>query len=113
MSAHGSDGRSEPARAVALRYDGRALGAARDEVPSVVARGQARVAESIVALAREHGIPVREDRDLVALLACCEPGTPIPTELYGAVAELIAWLYRTNTALVSAGRAEQDAAAHG
>ena len=38
---------------------------------------------------------------LVALLACCEPGTPIPTELYTAVAELIAWLYRTNAELAA------------
>ena len=108
-----SDGRSEPARAVALRYGGRAQPAARDEVPSVVASGQARIAEAIIELARAHAIPIRQDRDLVALLACCEPGAAIPTELYGAVAELIAWLYRTNAELASDAAGERDRAAHG
>ena len=101
MSARSGEPQRSPARAVAIRYDGRARGGASDEVPRVVAKGQARVAEAIVALAREHRIPIREDRDLVALLACCDPGTPIPTELYTAVAELIAWLYRANAELAS------------
>ena len=85
-------------RAVALRYDRKTPGV-RDEVPRLVARGRGLVAESILALAREHGVPVREDPDLVALLATCEPGAAIPTELYTAVAELLVWLYRTNEVL--------------
>jgi len=90
-------------RAVALRYDGRARGA-HEEVPRVVARGQGRVAEAILELARAHAVPVREDPDLVALLATCETGEEIPTELYTAVAELLVWLYQTNARL--GGRAD-------
>jgi len=113
MSAHSGEGRREQTRAVAIRYDGRARGGTPDEVPRVVANGQARIAEAIIQLAREHGIPVREDRDLVALLACCELGAPIPTELYTAVAELLAWLYRANAELTSSGAASGESGARG
>ena len=113
MSARSGEPQRAPARAVAIRYDGRARGGAPDEVPRVVANGQARIAEAILALAREHRIPIREDRDLVALLACCEPGTPIPTELYTAVAELIAWLYRANAELAAACPVDREPHARG
>jgi flagellar biosynthesis protein len=113
MSARAGEPQRVPARAVAIRYDGRARGGAPDEVPRVVAKGQARIAEAIVGLAREHGIPIREDRDLVALLACCEPGAPIPTELYTAVAELIAWLFRANAELAASGAPERERGARG
>ena len=76
-----------PATAVALRYDG--TGA-----PRVTARGHGDVAERILAIAREHRIPVREDRNLVQLLALVELGDEVPSELYRAVAEVIAFAYR-------------------
>jgi flagellar biosynthesis protein len=113
VSARSGEPQRSPARAVAIRYDGRARGGAADEVPRVVANGQARIAEAIVALAREHRIPIREDRDLVALLACCDPGTPIPTELYTAVAELIAWLDRANAELAAPGAVDREPHARG
>jgi flagellar biosynthesis protein len=80
---------SEPvtATAVALRYDG--TGA-----PRVTARGRGEVAERILAIAREHQVPVREDRNLVQLLALVELGDEVPAELYRAVAEVIAFAYR-------------------
>lgn len=87
-----------PMRAVALRYDG-ASGDARHRVPAVVAKGQARVAESILDLARAHGVPVRRDRDLVSLLAACDLGASIPAELYRSVAELLLWVQRANERL--------------
>lgn len=86
---------AQPKRAVALRYDGPS-GAGRHAVPAVVAKGQARVAEAILDLARAHAVPVREDRDLVALLAACDVGASIPAELYRAVAELLVWVQRAN-----------------
>lgn len=82
------------ARAAALRYE-RATGSA----PHVLARGRGETAERILQLAREHGVPVREDPDLVELLCACEVGDEIPIELYGAVAEILAWLYAHNAAL--------------
>ena len=76
-----------PSTAVALRYDG--TGA-----PRVTARGRGEVADRILAIAREHQIPVREDRNLVQLLALVELGDEVPAELYRAVAEVIAFAYR-------------------
>ena len=81
-------------RAVALRYDGK-----RAEVSRVVAKGDGHLAERILAVAREHGVPVREDADLVKLLSLSEVGDEIPVEVYQAVAELIAFLYRVNAEL--------------
>jgi flagellar biosynthesis protein len=76
-----------PATAVALRYDG--TGA-----PRVTAQGRGEVAERILALAREHRIPIRQDRELAALLARVELGDEVPPALYRAVAEVIAFAYR-------------------
>ena len=79
---------------VALRYDEDSRSA-----PDVVAKGKGEVAEQILKLARKHGVPVREDRDLLQLLAACDVGDEIPLELYTAVAELLAYLYRLNKEL--------------
>jgi flagellar biosynthesis protein len=97
MSAR--DGAHAPqVRAVALRYDGPA-GAGGHAVPTVVAKGQAAVAQAILDLARAHGVPVREDRDLLALLSACDLGAAIPAELYRAVAELLVWVQAANARL--------------
>lgn len=82
-----------PGRAVALRYDPAAMPS-----PQVVAAGQGEIAERIIALAREHGVPIREDPDLVAVLAALDIGSAIPPELYQAVAEVLAFVYRLNAA---------------
>jgi flagellar biosynthesis protein len=76
-------------RAAALQYD-----PGRDRAPRLVARGDGHVAERILALAREHGIAVHEDRALVDVLARLDLGSEIPPELYRAVAEIIAFVYR-------------------
>lgn len=81
-----------PNRAVALRYS-RSEGTA-GAAPQVVAKGRGEVAGRILDLAHEHGVPVREDADLVELLSHCEMGDEIPVDVYGAVAQLLTWLYR-------------------
>lgn len=81
----------KPRRAVALKYD-----LEHDAAPKVVAKGQRLLAERIIALAKEHGIHVHEDPDLVALLAKLDVNAPIPEELYRAVAEVLAFVYRLN-----------------
>jgi len=86
--------RKPPPQAVALRYERQ-----RDAAPRIAARGDGFLAERILEVAREHGIPVREDRDLVQLLSLLEVGDEIPLELYQAVAEVIALFYRVNTEL--------------
>jgi flagellar biosynthesis protein len=93
--------RTPPARAVALRYDGPSASGAH-AVPTVVAQGQAAVAQAILDLARAHGVPVREDRDLLALLCACDLGAAIPSELYRAVAELLVWVQAANARLSQA-----------
>jgi flagellar biosynthesis protein len=65
-------------------------------VPEVLARGFGRLAEHIVELARARSVPVREDADLAEVLARLDVGADIPEELYQAVAEILAFIYRMN-----------------
>lgn len=65
-----------------------------DAAPRVVAKGKGLVAEEIIARAREHGVYVHESPELVALLTQVDIDEHIPPQLYLAVAELLAWLYR-------------------
>ena len=69
-----------------MRYEGTAA-------PKVTASGQGYIADRIVEVARENGIPVREDPALAQALAALELDTEIPEDLYTAVAEAIAWAY--------------------
>ena len=77
-----------PRRAAAIRYDREAGGA-----PKVIAAGAGHVAERILALARDHGVPVREDAALAEALARLQLEMEIPQELYAAVAESLVWAY--------------------
>ena len=74
--------------AVALAYhDGQSA-------PIVVAKGRGLIAETIIARAKESGIYVHESPELVALLMQVDLDQHIPPQLYVAIAELLAWLYR-------------------
>lgn len=74
--------------AVALAYR-------EDEgAPRVVAKGRGLLAEAILARAKEAGVYVHESPELVALLMQVDLDSRIPPQLYIAVAELLAWLYR-------------------
>jgi len=77
--------------AVALKYD-----AAIENAPKVIAKGRGLVAEKIIALAREQGIPMREDPDLIQMLTQIDLDQEIPPSLYKIVAELLAFVYRLN-----------------
>jgi len=74
--------------AVALAYG------QTDAAPRVVAKGRGLVAEQIIARAREHGVYVHESPELVSLLLQVDLDQRIPPQLYIAVAELLAWIYR-------------------
>ena len=74
--------------AVALAYS------QTDAAPRVVAKGRGLVAEQIIARAREHGVYVHESPELVSLLLQVDLDQRIPPQLYIAVAELLAWIYR-------------------
>lgn len=71
--------------AVALHYD-------NEHAPRVVARGEGAVAERILELAREHGVPVEEDPVLVAALSGIALDEEIPEQLYEAVARIISFV---------------------
>ena len=78
----------ERALAVALAY------APGDAAPKVVAKGRGLIAEAIIARAKEHEIYVHQSAEMVALLMQVDLDDRIPPQLYLAVAELLAWLYR-------------------
>jgi flagellar biosynthesis protein len=74
--------------AVALAYR------SQDAAPKVVAQGRGIIAQAIIDRAKAHGIFVHESEELVGLLMQVELDQHIPPQLYMAVAELLAWLYR-------------------
>ena len=74
--------------AVALAYQ------QEEGAPRVVAKGRGLLAQAIVERAQEAGVYVHESPELVALLMQVDLDRHIPPQLYIAVAELLAWLYR-------------------
>lgn len=87
--------------AVALAYR------AGQAAPKVVAKGRGLIAEAIISRAKESGVYVHESAELVALLMQVDLDQHIPAQLYVAVAELLAWLYRLERG------AEAPAGGHG
>jgi flagellar biosynthesis protein len=75
-------------QAVALAY------ASGDIAPQVIAKGRGAVAENIIAIAKEQGVFVHESKELVSMLMQVDLDDHIPAELYQAIAEILAWLYR-------------------
>lgn len=86
--------------AVALAYT------AGEAAPRVVAKGKGVVAREIIDRAREAGVFVHESPELVSLLMQVDLDARIPPQLYVAVAELLAWLYRLEQGM-DAGAAPQ------
>ena len=78
-------------KAVALRYD-----KDKDHAPKVIAKGRGEIAEKILEIAKAHNLPLYEDKNLVQILEALELETEIPPELYRAVAEVLAFIYRLN-----------------
>ena len=76
-------------KAVALKYE-----KGRMKAPRVTAKGRGILAERLVVLARENGVPVQEDRLLVEALEAVEVGSDVPAELYQVVAEILVAIYR-------------------
>ena len=76
--------------AVALMYRSETMGA-----PVVVAKGAGMIAAKIREIARSNQIPILENKPLArALYKGVEIGFPIPSNLYKAVAEILAYVYR-------------------
>ena len=71
--------------AVALHYD-------KSGAPRVTAKGKGSIGARIIEVARENNIPIEENEVLAGALANVEIGDEIPTELYKAVAEVLAFV---------------------
>ena len=84
-------------KAAALEYDGKGA-------PRMTAKGSGLIAEQIIQRAEAAGVPVREDPALTRLLTTLDLGTEIPPELYCAVAEIIAWVYKIDRKSAEARR---------
>jgi len=69
-------------KAVALQYG------AGDNAPVIVASGQGYLAEKIVELAADNGVPIYEDSSLATMLTQLRLGQEIPEELYKAIVEI-------------------------
>jgi flagellar biosynthetic protein FlhB len=75
--------------AIAIEYDEGSMNA-----PLVTAKGQRTIAERIIAIAREHRVPIVRNVPLAHSLFAVEIGGEIPEDLYEAVAEVLNWVYQ-------------------
>lgn len=82
---------TERKKVVVIKYT-----AGEDDAPRVVAKGQGAIAEQILKLADEYKIPMYQDADLVEVLSRIDLSQTIPSEMYQAVAEVLAFVYRMN-----------------
>ncbi len=79
--------------AVALSYH-----QAKQDTPQIIAKGKGLIAEEILERATENNIPIHEDGSLVELLGKLNINEQIPEDLYQAVAEVFAFIYKTDQA---------------
>lgn len=78
--------------AIALQYDRKTM-----KAPKIVAKGIRLNAQRIREIAEKHQIPIMENKPLARLMfKYGKVGNEIPAQLYAAVAEVLAWVYRTN-----------------
>ena len=75
--------------AIALSYNPRETSG-----PTIKAKGKGKIAENILEQAIAHDVPVYEDPNLVQLLGQLDVNESIPEDLYQAVAEVFAFIYR-------------------
>jgi flagellar biosynthesis protein len=76
-------------KAVALRFD-----KTQENAPRVIASGKGESAENIIKIAKIHDLPIQKNEDLVELLSKVELNREVPDNLYKAVAEVFAFLYK-------------------
>lgn len=92
-------------KAVALKYE-----AERDNAPRVIAKGRGHVAEHILETAQKNSVPVYQDKTLVNMLMALEIDREIPPELYKAIAEVMAYVYKMDKSHGQADAARRLAA---
>lgn len=89
--------------AVALRK----YGISDDAIPKIVAAGYGKLAEQIVEIAFKNGVKVREDKELAEILAAITLDSEIPSEALVAIAEVLAYVYKTNQTYQSGKNTEE------
>ncbi len=99
MRVDKSEKRSE---AIALSYD-----STNQSSPKVVAKGKGIVAENIIEKAKENNVPIQEDASLVQLLSQLQINESIPENLYQAVAEVFAFVYRVDQKYINETKASK------
>ena len=92
-------------RAVALRYDG------GGGAPVVVASGMGYLAEKIVEVASENGVPVYEDTSLATMLSQLALGQEVPDSLYRAIVEIYVYFLEFDPADPDKARRQREEAA--
>lgn len=79
-------------KAVALRYR-----QGEDRAPVLTASGQGFTAEKIIEIAKQHGVPVHENKEVAEALKDLKLGEEIPEELYHAVAGILAFVFQADS----------------
>lgn len=70
-------------RAVALKYD-----ANKSSAPVIVASGSGYIADKVVEIAEENGVPVYKDDSLSVLLSQLDMGSEVPEELFSSIVDI-------------------------
>jgi flagellar biosynthesis protein len=78
-------------KAVALTYDEH-----KQMAPVIVASGMGHIAEKMIEVGVENGVPVYEDNSLATMLTQLELGTEIPEELYQAIVDIYIYFLNYN-----------------
>lgn len=76
-------------KAAAIKYT-----PGKDSAPKITAKGSGAIAEKILQIAKEHNVPLKEDQQLVEVLSKLDLYQEIPPDLYKAVAEVLAFVYK-------------------
>ena len=85
------DRKDEKKKAVALKYRPKI-----DDAPKIIAKGQGKVAEKIIEIAKEHQLHIHNDPDLIEVLSQLDINEEIPPDLYIVIAEMLAFVYSIN-----------------
>ncbi len=81
-------------KAVALKYN-----ADTDQAPVIIASGYGEIANKIITIAEQNGIPVYRDDSAASLMCMLDVGSPIPPELYEVIAAIYCQLLKSTNAL--------------
>lgn len=94
-----SENNKPKSQAIAIRYD-----ANKNQAPKVTAKGSGFIADEIIKTAKKNAVPVYQNKSLAGVLMAVELDREIPAELYQAVAEVLAYIYRMDQKAAQKGK---------